>query len=139
MNEVQLTALSVGLVVVCGLFVAYHLRMKRAVRKTLAGREQVRAEAFGARHYADPERAEIASFIVTRVQELTGYELTGVLPSDRFTGDLHVDELDSLAAVEIVAAVESRFGVRITDEEAAGVQTVGELVELVAAKRRSTT
>jgi acyl carrier protein len=52
-------------------------------------------------------------------------ELLGSLP-----------ELDSLAVVELVAALEARFGVQISDDEITGevFETVGSLSELIDKK-----
>jgi len=46
-----------------------------------------------------------------------------------------IDEWDSLMHVNLVLAVESRFGVRFTSTEVAGLKDVGELVELVEKKQ----
>jgi acyl carrier protein len=45
-------------------------------------------------------------------------------------------ELDSLAVVELVAALESRFGVAISDDEITGevFETVGSLAEMIDQK-----
>ncbi len=52
-------------------------------------------------------------------------ELLGSLP-----------ELDSLAVVELVAALEARFGIQISDDEITGevFETVGSLAELIDKK-----
>jgi acyl carrier protein len=49
----------------------------------------------------------------------------------RFQEDLDADSLD---LVEAVLALEEEFGVSIPEEEMEGVKTVGEAVNLVAAK-----
>jgi acyl carrier protein len=43
-------------------------------------------------------------------------------------------EFDSLADVEIISALEKKFGVNITDEEAENAHTVNDIVNLVARK-----
>jgi acyl carrier protein len=132
--EAKVLAFFVAVVAVCALCVVYQKGIKRAVARTLAGREPVPAPEFGTRYYSDRKRAEIATFIVAKLEELTGYQLTGVLPSDRIIADLRIDELDSLATVEIITEVESQFTIKITNEEAAQAHTIAEFVELVAAK-----
>ncbi|HZB06866.1 MAG TPA: acyl carrier protein [Thermoleophilaceae bacterium] len=50
--------------------------------------------------------------------------------STRFKEDLEADSLD---LVELVVELEDRYGVRIPDEEAAKVLTVGQAADFVAA------
>ena len=138
MIEVEISAVFAVLLFVCGCVLVYHRGLKRRLRKTLANREPVSPLRFGARHYADPRKAEIGSFILAKFQELTGYDLAGVVPSDRLVADLHLDELDSLALTEILTEVEGQFAIRIDDEEAAGIRTIGDFVEIVASKSQRT-
>ena len=53
-------------------------------------------------------------------------------PSDQFVMDLRIDDLDSLASVEIVMKVEEEFGITVTDDEAQSISTIEQLVNLVA-------
>lgn len=53
------------------------------------------------------------------------------LAADREDGGLALDSLD---LVETVLRVEEEFGLQITDDEAAQVRTVGDIVNLVDAK-----
>ncbi|MDR2359754.1 MAG: acyl carrier protein [Oscillospiraceae bacterium] len=41
---------------------------------------------------------------------------------------------DSLAVVELVMALEDEFGISISEEKMKGIQTVGDIVELVKSK-----
>jgi acyl carrier protein len=54
-----------------------------------------------------------------------------VVPEARFAEDLDADSLD---LVELVMALEERFGVSVAESELEGVQTVGQAYELVASK-----
>lgn len=49
----------------------------------------------------------------------------------RFADDLDADSLD---LVELVMALEERFGIDVPESELEGVQTVGQAYELVASK-----
>jgi acyl carrier protein len=53
----------------------------------------------------------------------------------RFKEDLDADSLD---LVEVVLALEEKFGIEIPDDEIAGVKTVGEAADLVIAKQNAT-
>jgi acyl carrier protein len=136
MTQTQITAFVTGIIVVVTLYVTYHRRLRRERNRLLQSRAPVAALEFGATYYGtDPSKAEIASFILLKFEELTGYQFTGALPQDRIVDDLRVDELDSLATVEIIHEVETRFSVNVTDVEAAATRTLGDFIELVAAKR----
>ncbi len=49
----------------------------------------------------------------------------------RFKEDLEADSLD---LVELMMELEDRYGIRIPDEEAARIRTVGEAADFVAAR-----
>jgi len=64
-------------------------------------------------------------------------EVAGVKPKDvqldkSFTDDLDVD---SLSMVEIALAAEDKFGVKIPDDELAGLKTVGDAVSYIEKAR----
>lgn len=113
MPEARIAAFAVAIAVVCGLFVAQQISRKRRLRSMLVARPRVRATEFGSHYYADPKRAEIASFILQKIEEITGYDFTGALPGDRWSEDLHLDELDSLVSVQIITEVGRRFGIDV--------------------------
>jgi acyl carrier protein len=135
MDEVKIAAFALAIVVLAGLYAAHRISMKRRLKLMLASREPTSAAEFGSRYYTDAAKAEIATFILQRIEEITGHDFTGALPSDRWTDDLHVDELDSMVSVEIIQEVEQRFGIDIHNAEAQQVKTLGDFVELVSAKR----
>lgn len=69
--------------------------------------------------------------------------LTGVLVSelgldgDKINDGAHFEEdldVDSLGVVELLMALEDEFGVKIPDEEAESIMTVGQAVDLVHEK-----
>ena len=49
----------------------------------------------------------------------------------RFQEDLEADSLD---LVELIMTLEEKYGIKISDEEAAGIKTVGDAVDFVAAR-----
>ncbi|MDP2480896.1 MAG: acyl carrier protein [Candidatus Palauibacterales bacterium] len=71
-----------------------------------------------------------------RVKEIIASEL-GV-EIEKVTDDAHfVDDLgaDSLDTVELVMAFEEEFGIEIPDEDAEGMQTVGDAIEYLSKKQ----
>lgn len=78
----------------------------------------------GDNHAADPGLADAVRLVV----ELhLGRQ--SVAPEDRLVEDLEVDSFDLM---NIVAILEEDLGIAITEESAASLATVGELVQLVA-------
>ncbi|MGH9105615.1 MAG: acyl carrier protein [Acidimicrobiales bacterium] len=63
--------------------------------------------------------------------EVLQVEPAKVVPEARFADDLDADSLD---LVELVMALEERFGIDVPESELEGVQTVGQAYDLVASK-----
>ena len=55
-------------------------------------------------------------------------------PPDQPVRDLHMDDLDSLAAEEFIIELEKHFGIKILDADAEQMRTVDEVVRYVIAK-----
>lgn len=77
------------------------------------------------------EKSEIESKLSDLLVEELGIDSEKVTPDARFEEDL---EVDSLGVVELLMALEDNFGVKIPDDEAEGISTVGQAVDLVASK-----
>jgi acyl carrier protein len=77
------------------------------------------------------ERSEIESRIKNLLVSELGLDEAKVSAEATFEEDL---EVDSLGVVELLMALEDEFGVKIPDEEAEEIGTVGEAVDVVAAK-----
>ena len=77
------------------------------------------------------ERTEIESKLTDLLVDELGIERDDIRPDAKFEEDLDVD---SLGVVEPLMALEDNFGVKIPDEEAEQITTVGEAVDLVEAK-----
>ena len=77
------------------------------------------------------ERSDIESQLVDLLVDELGIEREKITMAATFEEDLDVD---SLGVVELLMALEDTFGVKIPDEEAEDITTVGEAVDVVLAK-----
>jgi acyl carrier protein len=66
------------------------------------------------------------------VVENLGCASTEVTETSHFSNDLGADSLD---AVELIMALEEKFGVEIPDADAEKIQTVGQAVEFIKQKK----
>jgi len=77
------------------------------------------------------DRTEIESKLTDLLVDELGIERDAITDDAKFEEDLDVD---SLGVVELLMALEDNFGVKIPDEEAEQITTVGEAVDLVEIK-----
>lgn len=77
------------------------------------------------------DRSEIESRVKSLLISELGLDADKVSAEAKFEEDL---EVDSLGVVELLMALEDEFGVKIPDEEAEEIGTVGEAVDVVVAK-----
>ncbi len=68
------------------------------------------------------------------VAEQLGVEPEAVTPGASFANDLGADSLDT---VELVMALEEKFGVEIPDEDAGGIATVQDAVDYIIDKQQA--
>jgi len=77
------------------------------------------------------DRAQIQSKLVDLLVDELGLERDNITMEAKFEEDL---EVDSLGVVELLMALEDNFDVKIPDEEAEKITTVGEAVDIVESK-----
>jgi acyl carrier protein len=77
------------------------------------------------------DRTEIEAKLTVLLVDELGIERDDITTDAKFEEDLDVD---SLGVVELLMALEDNFGVKIPDEEAEQITTVGEAVDLVELK-----
>jgi acyl carrier protein len=77
------------------------------------------------------DRAEIEANVTALLVDELRIARDAIEEDARFEEDLDVD---SLGVVELLMALEDNFGVKIPDEEAEQITTVGEAVDLVEKK-----
>lgn len=77
------------------------------------------------------ERSEVADRLKDVLVNELGLDADKIHDSASFEEDL---EVDSLGVVELLMALEDEFGVKIPDEEAESIHTVGQAVDLVHGK-----
>ena len=81
-------------------------------------------------------KEEVFERIRAHLAEELDVDPSRIEPDTRFKDDLHAD---SLHLVELVVELEDSYGVRIPDDEAARILTVGQAAEYVAAHAPETT
>lgn len=78
------------------------------------------------------------SDVNTKVKEIImnklGVEDNAITPEASFTNDLGADSLDT---VELIMAFENEFGIRIPDEDAEKIGTVGDAINYLNEKIKS--
>jgi acyl carrier protein len=75
-------------------------------------------------------REEILTAVRVHLADELQIEPDSIEEATRFREDLEADSLDLYTLVQ---ELEDSYGVKISDEEAAGIQTVGQAVEFVLA------
>ena len=71
---------------------------------------------------------EIIAGLAEIIEEVTGIEPSEVTIEKSFVDDL---DIDSLSMVEIAVQTEDKYGVKIPDEDLAGLRTVGDAVNYI--------
>ena len=122
-----------GIVAFSVLFVVLlDLRYKRTARRHLAGRPRRSSAEFGREFY--PGQASIAAEMRDILAEHLPVDLSQVEPSDQPVRDLRMDDLDSLATVDFVVALEGHFGIKIENADAEQMRTVDDVIRYVIKK-----
>jgi acyl carrier protein len=76
-------------------------------------------------------REEIYERVKDVLVEQLGVDEGDINDAASFQDDLDADSLD---LVELIMELEDQFGVKISDEDAQGIQTVGQAVDYIAAR-----
>ncbi|MGA1867396.1 MAG: acyl carrier protein [bacterium] len=75
---------------------------------------------------------EIKDEVIKIIKENLGVDEKEITPSASFLNDLGADSLDT---VELVMALEEKFDLEISDEEAEKITTVGEAIDYIKKRK----
>ena len=78
-----------------------------------------------------PTREEVLERIRTHLSEELGIDASIIEEGSRFKEDLEADSLD---LVELVVELEDGYGIRMPEDEAEKIKTVGQAVDFVLAQ-----
>jgi acyl carrier protein len=78
-----------------------------------------------------PRREEVLSKVREHLSTELEVPLDRIQEQTRFRDDLDADSLD---LYELVMELEDTYGLNVSEEEAAGIETVGQAVDFVAGK-----
>jgi acyl carrier protein len=108
--------------------------------KIFKGRESLSPREFYEKYYGDRDISEYVVVNIIKILETTlDTELSRLTPSDDLSENLrYLFEFDSMADVDIVESVESRFAIKISDTEAENINTINDLVLFVSSKANCT-
>ena len=80
---------------------------------------------------AGMERDEVMKLVRDHLSTELEVVPESIQPETRFRDDLDADSLD---LYELVMELEDRYGIRVSEEEAAEIETVGDAVDFVCAR-----
>ncbi len=78
-------------------------------------------------------KTDIANRVKTILHEKLGVDTASLVDTARFSDDLGLDSLDVL---ETFMAMEKEFNIKITDEDAEKLTTVGSVIEYISTHAR---
>ena len=76
--------------------------------------------------------SDIKQEIIDVVGEHLGYDKSKIQMKSDIVNDLGADSLD---CVEVIMALEEKYGISITDEDAANIRTIEQLIKIVEEKK----
>lgn len=132
-----------GFIVLC-VFMYFSVKRGEQQRKSTIdtafdGRQSLSSQEFYERYYKEKDvPAEIVFGVKDILEKHLDADLSKLKNSDDFSTNLSFFwDLDSMANVEIVIALEESFDIKIEDPEAEQTRTVDDIIMLVAGKLKN--
>ena len=110
--------------------------VKRRLGELFADRPERDEDQYHTDFFAD---TDIPQYVVTTIRaifsEQIGVDLSLLEPDDDLSKDYSlIWDLDSMADVEIILALEEEFDIKITDGEASGMRSIRSIASVVTSK-----
>ncbi len=114
------------------------IKLTQLLDSAFKGRQSLTTEQFHQRFFANQGIPfDVVEGVKTIFSEELAIDFSRLHDDDDFSKNLRfIWNLDSMADVEIVLALEKKFSIRIDDEEAANIRTFRDLVYLVNDKTK---
>lgn len=80
------------------------------------------------------DRDQVMAVVTEHLSTELEVDASRIGPATRFKEDLDADSLD---LYELVMELEDRYGVKVSEEEAAEIESVGDVVEFVCSRAAS--
>lgn len=127
-----------ALVLAAGVQLQRRSKMRR-MEAAFGGRPSLTASELYERYFrAQGVEEEVVVGVRAVLEKVLDADLSRLVASDDFTRNIgFFFELDSLADVELVCALEEKFAITILDGEATRTHTVQDIVDLVSRKVRA--
>jgi acyl carrier protein len=122
------------LLLACAYRVLRDRQIKAGILRSMADRPAFSDAEFAETFFA-PEHVAVAAEIHAALHRYLPYDISRVQPSDRLVEDLQLTRFYRSGIVTLLMELEEKYGVRLRHRPGTKIETVGDLVDAVAAQQ----